>query len=220
MLDEADFPSLILSWDSHPFPDLGTLSSKKEGCEASSSPVVLGNTSVSFLVPNEPGVFLRQRKGELFRSYLELLITQAGNPHYLMECQQPPQSGLEECYVHRLHKRLQDPLLPRADQTLLHPSLQPPWSWRGGGGGALVGRWHVCNHRHGGELMCVFSVGKEAGSSEGEGPRREEDSHGDVSSLEDSGSREKRHFRAVINPYSALCLPAGRVPKVFSSPKL
>ena len=130
MLDEAGFP--FLSWGSHPFPDVGMLLSKKEVCEASSSHVLLGNTSVSFLVLNKPGVFLRQHEGELFRSYLELLITQAGNPHYLMECQQPPQSGLEECYVHGLHKHLQDPLLPRADQTLLHCSLQPPRDRAGG----------------------------------------------------------------------------------------
>ena len=68
----------------------------------------------------------------------------------------------------------------------------------------------------------MFSIGNEVGSSEGQAPRREEVSHGDASSVEDSGGREESdvHFRAAINPYSALCLPAGRVPKVFSSPKL
>lgn len=121
------FPSLNLSWGSHPFPDLGALSSKKDVCEASSSQVVLRSTPGSFLVLKNPVVFLRQPEGELFRSYLELLITQAGNPRCLMECQHPSQSTLEERYVHGLHKHLRDPSFPTVDQSLLLSSIQPPW---------------------------------------------------------------------------------------------
>jgi len=136
--------------------------------------VVLGNTPVSFLVLNKPNVFLRQREGELFRSCLELLITQAGNPHYLIECQQPPESSLEDLYVHGLHKHLQVPLLPREDQTLLLSSLQPLW-W----GETSAGCWLVCNHKQDEEMTRVFSRGNKAGSSKRE-VLRKEDSHGDA----------------------------------------
>lgn len=122
MLDEADFPSLILSWGYHPFPDLGTLSSKKEVHEASSSHLVLGSTPVL----NKPGVFLGQREGDPFIRSLELLITQAGDPRCLTEGQQ---SGLVELSTHELQKHLPDPSLPRADQALLLSSIQPMWWW-------------------------------------------------------------------------------------------
>lgn len=49
---------------------------------------------------------------------MAILVTQAGNCHYLMECQKPLQSGLEELYVHGLHKPLLDASFPRADQIL------------------------------------------------------------------------------------------------------
>lgn len=130
MLDEAGFSfpfphDVVLGLP--PFPRLGDTVVKERGL--CSIQLTRGPWKHPCVTPGaeHPGMFLMQPEGELFRSYLELLITQAGNPRYPIECQQPSQSGLEELYTHGLHKDLQDPSFPRADQTLLLFSIKPPW---------------------------------------------------------------------------------------------